>query len=62
MFLLEEDAKKKWCPLAQIAEVSKFNNREDIAACCASACMMWSWKERKDGLGLTNEGCCGLAK
>ena len=55
MILTEEEAKKKWCPFAQIAEISKFNNREEITVCCGSTCMMWCPINNH-----VNTGMCGL--
>ncbi len=49
--MTEEDAKKRWCPMArsgyagEVGEISNraaFNKQFD-GACLSSDCMMWQW-------------------
>jgi len=67
----EDEAKKKWCPMARsisqsgtstAVAINKFDV-DDLSAetrCIASTCMMWRW--RKDALSVAGEiGYCGLA-
>lgn len=47
--MIEEEAKKKWCPMVRIAvEPGQgiFDNRQYngvVTSCLASNCMMWRW-------------------
>jgi len=70
--MLEDDARKKWCPMARILSAGDFfistNGKEqtigydlkrqkELTQCIASDCMMWRWiGDKKD-----RDGYCGLA-
>jgi hypothetical protein len=65
--MTEEEAKKKWCPMAKQYPVG---NQSDVTThsvdCIASGCMMWKWiNPLKVPIGkqLKNEkyGYCGLS-
>lgn len=42
----ENNAQKKWCPLAQIAFA---HDPKTIQNCIASDCMMWTWDTDVEG-------------
>jgi hypothetical protein len=39
--MTEQEAKTKWCPLAQICLIP--NASAEIQTCAGSNCMMWRW-------------------
>lgn len=53
----EEEAKNKWCPMAQIAAGAESAKNANL--CDASGCMMWRWEDAP----MTSKptGYCGLA-
>ena len=55
----EEEAKKKWCPMARLAFTNCGINRQDddtpISECITSKCMMWVFNSDR------RYGHCGLA-
>ena len=62
--MTEEEAKEKWCPLAQISyQIYSGIGRSEHQRCCGSDCMMWRWKltreEAENGYHPAN-GYCGL--
>lgn len=66
--MTEEEARKKWCPYAFTAAVTKeFScNRDHDGTiykennCIASDCMMWRWKGNDKKEISTTSGYCGL--
>ena len=58
MLLTEDEAKEKQCPVFEIAfNIGVEANREEVATCSGSRCIMWRWKPDGD----KNTGFCGLA-
>jgi hypothetical protein len=58
--MTEDEAKTKWCPLAQISFKS-----DEIQVCAASNCMMWRWEvTNPDYVGpegkYHDQGYCGV--
>ena len=53
MYITEDEAKTKWCPMARMASGNRSCNRYDVehlplprgSFCIASACMMWCSKK-----------------
>lgn len=62
MLLTEEEAKKKWCPMAQII-IGYNENVNSASNCIASECMAWRWAVIQPGgkPNPANGGYCGLA-
>jgi hypothetical protein len=59
--MTEDEAKTKWCPLAQISFRS-----DEIQVCAASNCMMWRWTDERGKIQGSGDwvpitGFCGLA-
>ena len=64
MYLIEKEAKAKWCPMC-FNRLPKEVNDDRNDNCEASECMAWRWKT-EDGKHMTNGdteklGYCGLA-
>lgn len=71
MYCSEEEAKKKWCPMARhlyvhdpepgtgMMAAAGVNRSDDglVGTCVASRCMLWRWSRPEKGKG---NGCCGL--
>jgi len=60
MICTEEEARKKWCPKYQVAQlyndlISNRGGFGDDCRCIASGCMMWRWYEKD------TSGYCGKA-
>lgn len=53
MYLSEEEAKFKFCPLLKTSD-------DKMKMCHGAMCMMWRWVSDGRG-GLKDEGYCGLA-
>jgi hypothetical protein len=54
--LTEDEAKKKWCPLARD---NRSEDDESVVDCLASGCMFWRWSHQ-DTNGMPT-GFCGGA-
>jgi hypothetical protein len=68
MYLTEEEAREKWCPVygRGIGTVENEAGRtlgtyNDELNCIASECMMWRWKELEGVVAFSKYGYCGLA-
>ncbi len=66
--MTEDEARKRWCPMAQVpiqhahtnnSVVVNMSDNTPLAHCIASECMMWRWHQVK--FNETDEGHCGLA-
>jgi hypothetical protein len=74
--MVEEDAKKKWCPMVRFhkgLDGDIYCSRpvgvvdDDAAKCIGSDCMLWKWDEEKEHFRQLREyseteGHCGLVK
>lgn len=65
--MTKQEAKEKWCPLAQISyQFYAGVGRSEFQRCCGSECMMWRWSivgATVNGVYDDNypvEGYCGL--
>jgi hypothetical protein len=59
MYLIEEDAKKKCCPVMTRIDKNELIVSDKIIKCMASDCFMWMW--RRSMQELPSQGYCGLA-
>ena len=58
--MTEDEARKKWCPMARVQGMESSGNRTDNAQCIASDCACWV-DSGGDGRG-NRLGHCGLIK
>ena len=59
MYLKEEDAKKKCCPMMTRIDKNEPIVSDKIIKCIASNCIIWRWK--RDMREPYSQGYCGLA-
>ncbi len=59
MYLKEEDAKKKCCPVMTRIDKNEPMVSDKIIKCIASNCIMWMWK--RSTRESHTQGYCGLA-
>ncbi len=59
MYLKEEDAKKKCCPVMTRIDKNEPIVSDKIIKCIASDCIMWTW--RKSMQESPSQGYCGLS-
>ncbi len=62
--MTEDEARKKWCPMACTPRHLEANAAADgmteFNACIGSDCMMWRWELRLS-VDAPTDGYCGLA-
>ncbi len=59
MYLKEEEAKKKCCPVMTRIDKNEPIVSDKIIKCIASDCIMWMW--RRSMQEPSSQGYCGLA-
>jgi hypothetical protein len=75
MILSEDEAKTKWCAMVRFSQffndvVSNRPFDNEGTHCIASACMMWEWNKKYNGLMnggkeakyINDGGYCGLSR